>query len=469
MLNLSIDVDSVVASGARVVEAAQCAPTSSGAVVTPAAADPVSVGVAAALQARAAGVVAYSGAGSAITIARGQQLVSSASAYADQEASNASSLAGRSSGGAAVPAPIPPAVALPMVPPVSPPVIGAPPGSGREIAELLHAGPGPGGLRSAARQLRSHADQLGDSASGLNTAAAQVSSDWNSESGMHAAHCLGELGTWFEQHADHARGLAAAIDDHVESFARTKATVPTPEQFRDVENRLAAAAAANANPANMGRYAPVVAALQAQLAQMNARAVTAYCGTYAAEATSLTGMPLRPPPQPRGAPTSTPDDRGIITPVMSEGAGAGPNAGPGVPPSIGGGNPAVERPIYPLDPNGAMPGPGVTGGVAPVSMSEGAGPGPNAGPGVPPSIGGGNPTVERPIYPLDPNGAMPGPGVTGGVAPVSYTGAPQGLIGGDLFGGDDVEEPVPVAGAGPGPNVGPGVPASIVGPVRPLI
>lgn len=271
-----------------------------------------------------------------------------------------------------------------------------------EIAELLHAGPGTGGILTAAQQLRSHATHLGQSAHGVNSAAAQVSSDWSSESGMHAAHRLGELGTWFEQHAEQARALAATMDHHAASFARAKAAVPTPEQFRDVENRLVAAAAANANPANMGRYAPVVAALQAQLAHMNAQALTAYCGTYATESTTITGTALQPPPKPGGALKSIPDGEGIIRPVMSEGAAAGPNAGPGVPPSIVGGGPAVERPIYPLDPNGAMPGSGVTGGVA----------------------------------------------------PVSYTGPPQGLIGGDLFGGDEVEEPVPIQGARSGPNVG---------------
>lgn len=151
--------------------------------MTPAAADPVSVGVATALPAWAVGVAAYSSAGSAITTARGQQLLSSATTYADQETANASLLGGAGGSGAVNPAPFPPAVALPMVPPVSPPVSGAPPGSGREIAELLHAGPGPAGLHSAAQQLRSHATQLDQSARGLNGAAAQVSSDWNSESG----------------------------------------------------------------------------------------------------------------------------------------------------------------------------------------------------------------------------------------------------------------------------------------------
>ncbi|MUL48346.1 MULTISPECIES: hypothetical protein [unclassified Mycolicibacterium] len=104
---------------------------------------------------------------------------------------------------------------------------------------------------------------------------------------------------------------------------------------------------------------------------------------------------------------------------VSEGAQAGPGAGPGVPPSLVGGTPRVERPVYPLNPNGAMPGPSA-GEYAPVSAVSGAAAGPNAGPGVPPSLVGGTPRVERPVYPLNPNGAMPGPSA-GEYAPVSFT------------------------------------------------
>ncbi len=105
---------------------------------------------------------------------------------------------------------------------------------------------------------------------------------------------------------------------------------------------------------------------------------------------------------------------------VAEGAQAGPGAGPGVPPSLVGGTPRVERPVYPLNPNGAMPGPSATE-YAPVSAASGAAAGPNAGPGVPPSLVGGTPRVERPVYPLNPNGAMPGPSA-GEYAPVAFSG-----------------------------------------------
>ena len=61
------------------------------------------------------------------------------------------------------------------------------------------------------------------------------------------------------------------MQSYGESFASAKSKIPTPQQFQDVENRLQAAAAANANPANMGRYAPVVAKYQTELAGLHPR------------------------------------------------------------------------------------------------------------------------------------------------------------------------------------------------------
>jgi len=493
--SLKINVDSVTEAGSRLMAAATAATMApSGAVIPAAAADPISVAVATALQARAFGIDAYSTAAGQITSARGDQLVASASTYAEQEAINAASLSGNgTSGGTNAAMPAIPQVPVPMLPPPTPPVFGPPPGTGHQISQLLHAGPGPGGLQGAAQSLRSHASDLRLVADSVNRAAAQVSSDWPSESGMRAAHRLGELGTWYESHSEHAESTASALDSHAASFARVKSKVPTPQEFQDIENRLAQASAANANPANLGRYAPIVAQLQAKLAEMNADALEAYTGTYASESagTDMAGQPMMPPPHSISTPST--DGPGIAPAAMAAGAGPGPNAGPGVPPSlVGPGRP--PRPVYPLDPNGAMPGPSAHS-AAPISY-DGAGPGPNAGPGVPPSLTG-PARPPGPVYPVDPNGAMPGPSAHGyaPVTPISYDGAgpgpnagpgvppsltgparppgpvypvdPNGAMPGPSAHGYAPVTPISYDGAGPGPNAGPGVPPSLTGPARP--
>lgn len=365
--SLTINVDSVMDAGSQVMAAAATASMApSCAVVPAAAADPISLAVATALQARAFGIDAYTTAAGQITSARGDQLVASASTYVEQEAANEASLRLQGGGGTSVGVPPSiPQVPVPMLPPATPPVFGPPPGTGREISMLLHTGPGPGGLHSAAQSLRAHASELRLVANYVNSAAAQVSADWSSESGMRAAHQLGELGTWYESHSDHAQAAATAIESHADSFTRVKSKVPTPQEFQDVETRLASAAAANANPASMGRYAPIVAQLQAKLAKMNAETLEAYSENYASESGGphIAGQPLTPPPHSIATPSA--GGPGVMPASMAAGAEAGPNAGPGVPPSLTGpGRP--PGPVYPLDPNGAMPGPSAHG-YAPVT------------------------------------------------------------------------------------------------------
>jgi hypothetical protein len=59
------------------------------------------------------------------------------------------------------------------------------------------------------------------------------------------------------------------------------------------------AIAANKAPGSFGRYAPVIAALQTELAQLNGEAIQGYANyTTTAADPSVTGEPLQPPPQP---------------------------------------------------------------------------------------------------------------------------------------------------------------------------
>jgi hypothetical protein len=303
VLSSTVDPEGLVATGARIATAADGATVPSAVAVTPPAADPVSVGVVATLQGRLAGITTYSSTAAAITAVRGQMVTTSAAAYTEQEALNAGSLNGGGSGGGAAPPPAPPPeVPMPTIPQIPVPTIPAPPGGGREVSELIHAGPGPQSLYGAAQQLRSHAGELRSTSSSLRGHSGQLANDWPSDSGQRASSRITELAVWFDQHAQHATAAADSMQSYGESFDAAKSKIPTPQQFQDVENRLQAAATANANPANMGRYAPVVAKYQTELSGLHTKAMNGWSDLARAGGDpSITGQPLQPPPHPQGS------------------------------------------------------------------------------------------------------------------------------------------------------------------------
>jgi len=419
MTYLMIDTDSVLATGARVIAASEGAPTGSGAVISPAATDPVSSAVAATLQARTATIDSYSAAGAAIAAARGQQLGASATTYDEQEATNAATLrSGGSQGSAPIPIPaIPGSVALPPVPLVTPPTPAAPPGGGEAISELIHGGPGTAALHAASRKLHDHAGELRSVGDRLIAHAGDVATSWSSDSGLTAAQRVSQLGAWFHQHSEHTQAAASAIRSHAERFERLKANVPTPSQFTDVKNQLRQAAAANA--AARGRYAPVIATLQTKLGAMNAQAVSQY-SSYSADAYSpaVAGATINPPPQPGGGvnltgispegPATSPDDRIV-------GPSAGPhiqmvddhNEPPPAPPQTG---EPIKRPQTPTPPTV-------------INANIDPGPPPSAAPEAPPKCDAGDVLVHL--------GEVVGGGVTAGAAvpaEIPSMGASTGLF-----------------------------------------
>jgi hypothetical protein len=253
------------------------------------------------LQSRLIGITTYSSTAAAITAVRGQMVTTSAATYTEQEGLNTASLNGNGSGGGPAAAPAPPAdVPAPTIPQVAVPTIPAPPGSGREISELIHSGPGPQSLYGAAQQLRSHATELRSTSSSLQGHSGQLATDWPSDSGQRASSRIGELASWYDQHAQHATDAADSMQSYGESFTRAKSKIPTPQQFQDVENRLQAAAAANANPANMGRYAPAVAKYQTELAGLHTQAMSGWSDLARAGGDpQMAGKPLQAPPHPQ--------------------------------------------------------------------------------------------------------------------------------------------------------------------------
>ena len=304
MAQLEIDTAAVDQTAAKVGAATSSTASSSGVTVTAPASDPVSVAVAQTLQARCAAITGYSSLAEAVTQARSSMLSSSATTYDDQEQISSAALASR--GGAGLGSVAPPAAApsLPNVaiPTISAPQIGAPPTNGKEIATLMHGGPGPSGLYAAAQQLRSHASELRSAAHQLQGGSAELSAEWRSKAGEQASSRIQELGQWYERHADHASSAAGALETHAETYARARANTPTPQQFQDTENRLKQAATANANPANMGRYAPVVSALQTELGGLHTKATTQYADyARSAGSSNIIGDPLEAPPRPGDA------------------------------------------------------------------------------------------------------------------------------------------------------------------------
>jgi PPE family protein len=184
-----------------------------------------------------------------------------------------------------------PAAATPVMPPLAP--AGVTPTDGKTIAALIHGGPGPQPLLDAANKARAHATELRDISTQLRAATALLEQAWRSPAADAAAQRITMLAGWYDDHAQHAATAARACETQAEAFAHTRATVPRPEVFEDLERRLLAATRANA--ATGGRYTPVVTQLQTQLATTNTEAQAAYAD-YTARAVDLGADTPTPPP-----------------------------------------------------------------------------------------------------------------------------------------------------------------------------
>lgn len=256
MSYLQVNPEGLLSTGARIASTADQGAVPSGVAVTPPAADPVSTAVTATFQARLTGITAYSSFAAGITSVRGQMVTASATTYLEQERLNQAALSGSGGGGAAAAPPSVPTLQIPTIPDVPVPVVPAPPGTGK--MQALWARPA--------------VDQVGDL-----------------------------FASWYDRHAEHAADVATGMDRYGQSFAAAKAKIPKPQQFQEAETRLQAAAAANANPANLGRYAPVVAKYQTELAGLHAQAMSGWADLSRSGGDSMfAGKPLEGPPAPKG-------------------------------------------------------------------------------------------------------------------------------------------------------------------------
>ncbi|SBS78127.1 PPE protein [uncultured Mycobacterium sp.] len=331
--NLFIDPDGVRAAGAGLSgassEAAAPAPA-----VTPCAADSTSVKIAYALSASISELVNATMAVNHKTAEASSLMTSSATTYEDQEQANAASLAAGSRGRApSVPVGATPSIAAPplVAPPI--PTPGVQPTSGKDIAALMHGGPGPEALETAAQALNAHASQLDSAAQSVRSARWTSEQNWDSAAADQAGTHLAALESAYTRHADQSRTLSRDATGQANNFRQARANIPTPQHFTELEQRLRAAAAANANSG--GRYTATVTKLQTDLAAAHQQAVSSY-STYTAggqlqakplepsvAATTAAGLPGRGQP---GATPGTEDGSLPATGDAADGTGPAGNA-----------------------------------------------------------------------------------------------------------------------------------------------
>ena len=339
--NLYIDPDGVRAAGAALSGA-----TSTGGAppaVTPCAADITSVKIANALTASISELVNATTVLGQQTAQAAGRLSRNADTYDAQEHDNAATLA---NGSRARPA----AIAVADAPDVSAPVMvtppaasaGVPPSTGKEIAALMHGGPGPEALETAARALDIHAAQLDSAAQSVRTARWTSEQNWESSAARKASAHLVTLESTYTRQAEQARALSRDASTQATNFRQARAATPKPEYFAELEQRLRAASSANAAPGSQGRYTAMITKLQTDLATAHQQAVNSYT-TYTAGG-ELQATSLQP-----GVGTTTPA------------AEAGPASGTGEPGSVPGGEgtdlaAAGMNPDDPLGALGAPPG-----------------------------------------------------------------------------------------------------------------
>ncbi|EHB46434.1 PPE domain-containing protein [Mycolicibacterium vinylchloridicum] len=319
--NLFIDPDGVRGAGAGLSGASSPA-AAPPPVVTPCAADATSVKVALALSTSISELLNATATLNHKTAQAAARMNRNATTYEDQERVNAASLAAGSRGRAAsVPTSDGPSIAPPLLVAPRVPTPGVQPTSGREIAALMHGGPGTEALESAAQALNAHADQLDSAAQSVRSARWTSEQNWDSAAADQASTHLATLESTYTRHADQSRALSRDATVQANNFRQARANIPTPQHFTELEQRLRSASAANAN--NGGRYAAVVAKLQTDLAAAHQQAVNTY-STYTAG-----GQVQAEPLQPGAATTTTQGASGQGEPGVAPGTEDGSQPGTG--------------------------------------------------------------------------------------------------------------------------------------------
>ncbi|WP_273735415.1 PPE domain-containing protein [Mycolicibacterium septicum] len=277
--DLHIDPDGVRAAGATVATAASTAAVRRIA-VRPSAADVTSVSVASELSALVAELITATANANNTAAAAAARLAANARNYTEQETVNAAALrSGATAQSTTVP--VNDSAAVPLMSPAQagwqgP---GATPVTGKGIAALIHQGPGPAGLDSAAALLDSHAASLDGAATEIRAGRSTAEGSWGSAAAERAGGHLRALEVSYTEYAGQARALSADARAQAENFRRARSAIPSPPVFDDLERRLQAANAANSAPGSQGRYTAMVTKLQTELSVANQQAVQGF-NTY---------------------------------------------------------------------------------------------------------------------------------------------------------------------------------------------
>jgi hypothetical protein len=330
--DLRVDPAGVHAAGAT-LGAAAGAPGLAGVAVIPCAGDIASVGVAADLTVAIAELNSSTMSLDLRAGASSERLHVSAETYAQQERSSVAGLADTTAsvGPAVLPNDVPTPVLPDWVPTSGVWPGGVVPASGRQASELIHGGAGPAGLQGAAALLDAAAQNLDQAAATVRAARSETEQSWDSDAAAQASDSLAHLASHYTRNASHARMMARQARVQADNFVRARAQMPAVSVFHDLDRRLTAASAANVQPASFGRYSPVIAKLQKDLAAANQEALNAF-GKYVADAKlDVSQLDSADPNGPGGQDTSS------RRPGADRPAGA---ADPVADPALGGASPA---------------------------------------------------------------------------------------------------------------------------------
>lgn len=270
--SLGVEPGALADAGRSVIGHAQDAAAPTGGITGPAN-DPVSVQAAHHFASLIAALAARTQSINSATNAAGVMTQASANTYETQEALNRGTLAIGGDAGYSLTPPRLQDTSKVAAPAISAPRLGAPPTSGREIAELVHGGPGVGSLISASDRLQLHAANLSSAADGVGADATLMAAVWQSHAADQADARMTQLVSRYTANSDAATKLSRAISAQADDFAALRRSVPTVKDFDDTQRKLRVAyESARINPI----YAPAAAKLAGDLTELNRRATTAY-------------------------------------------------------------------------------------------------------------------------------------------------------------------------------------------------
>jgi PPE-repeat protein len=155
---------------------------------------------------------------------------------------------------------------------------------------LIHSGPGPGSLLTAANAWRQLASELGQTAAGYTSTVAGI--PWQGPSATAMTLSTLPYTAWLHATAVQAAQMSMAATSMASSFAVTWAAVVHPSVVTANRTLLAQLIATNVFGVNF----PAIAATEAQYMQMWANNTTAMLGYHATSLQTMALPPFTPPP-----------------------------------------------------------------------------------------------------------------------------------------------------------------------------